>query len=166
MKETWKPVVGFEDRYKVSNFGRVKNYKRRLVLKQRLSVWGYPVVCLWDGSKKHTMVVHRMVAKAFIKNPENRSDVNHKDCNKTNNFVKNLEWCTPLENSQHAVKNGKLDHFLGENHRNNKLTIQQVKDIKNEYAAGKTTHRKLAAKYGVAKNSISNILNGRAWKRV
>lgn len=97
--EKWRPTVN-ED-YRVSNYGRVMHWKKRRVLKQRLYN-GYKCVTL--GGKQYR--VHRLVAMAFIPNPENKPQVNHLSGIKTNNWVGNLEWATDLENRKHAEKHG------------------------------------------------------------
>lgn len=101
--EAWKPVVGHETTYEVSSFGRVRS--RRGILKQRLDRRGYPVVTLCWGRRRH-MSVHRLVAEAFIPNPENKRTVNHKDSIKTNNIPDNLEWNTYSENLKHSYQHG------------------------------------------------------------
>ena len=97
--EIWKPIKGFEDKYKVSNFGRVYSIKRNNVLKQKKDKLGYCRVML---SKKITKLVHRIVAEAFIPNPNSLPIINHKDENPSNNCVWNLEWCTYKYNSNYG----------------------------------------------------------------
>lgn len=105
MSELWKPIENFENNYKISSYGNIQNIKTGKILKP-CNKGGYFNISIIDNNKiKKCFYVHRLVANAFIENPENKKEVNHKDKNKINNNVNNLEWNTRIENSNHRCKN-------------------------------------------------------------
>ena len=101
-----KPIKGWEDKYTISINGDVYSIRSNKFLKPRLSLDGYERVCLCNGSIKREYRVHRLVAETFIDNPNNLPQVNHIDGNKLNNYLSNLEWCTPEYNIQHGKEKG------------------------------------------------------------
>ena len=108
-EEIWKDVVGYESLYQVSNLGNVKSMKYAYINKIRILTFhynkkGYRRVHLTKNKIDKYLSVHRLVAEAFIPNPNNYPQVNHKDGNKLNNSVDNLEWCTNEYNFQHALR--------------------------------------------------------------
>ena len=105
-KEYWKPVVGYEGHYQVSNFGRVKSIKfgKERILKPGTNKYGYLLVMLCKDGKVKGFTVHRLVAEAFLPNPHNYPCVNHKDENKQNNNVSNLEWCSAQYNNTYGTR--------------------------------------------------------------
>ena len=118
MEEKWKVIENYPN-YQISNYGRVKSlkyysnvhkkyYDRELMLKEKTNKSGYKYVSLGCGKrgKKKAFSIHRLVAQAFISNPNSYKEVNHIDGNKNNNCVENLEWCTRKENILHAYKLG------------------------------------------------------------
>ena len=116
--EVWKPVLDF-DGYEVSSYGRIWSNKKHIIMSPGKQKSGYYIVCFQKGGKSYTKSVHRLVAEAFIPNPNNLPQVNHKDENKGNNTVENLEWCTSEYNINYGtgisrmvntnVKNGRYD---------------------------------------------------------
>ena len=110
MNEIWKDIVGYEGLYQVSNLGNVKslNYRRtgkERILKPVNNGCGYLQVNLCKNWNRRLFRIHRLVANAFLENPDNKSDVNHKDEDKTNNCVDNLEWMTRKENNNFGTRN-------------------------------------------------------------
>ena len=118
-KEYWKPVVGYEGLYEVSNWGRVKSLKfgKERILKQSIRHGYYSVGLSKNGIVK-TYQVHRLVAEAFIDNTDNLPQVNHKDECKSNNVVSNLEWCTHEYNNSYGTRNKRI----GKSNTNGKLS--------------------------------------------
>jgi len=122
-RERWKDIPGYEGYYQISNLGRVRSKNRIIKIKDcigkkysinrksvnrkiRTQKNGYCYIGLSIKDKEKVFLIHRLVAISFIPNIHNKPQVNHKDGNKLNNYVKNLEWCTELENKQHAKING------------------------------------------------------------
>jgi hypothetical protein len=105
--EQWKPIAECNGEYYISDHGRVKSYKggKERILKHWI-IKGYLYVQLSKNQKQKSVSIHRLVAESFIANPLNKETVNHKDGNKTNNCLDNLEWMTHKENVQHAWQNG------------------------------------------------------------
>ena len=119
MNEIWKRLKyrgkDYGNLYEVSNLGNIRNAKTHKLRKLRINDKGYHVISLSLGSAKNrpTVRVHRLVAEAFIPNPDNKPEINHIDGNKCNNIITNLEWCTPKENVAHALQFGlaNVDHL-------------------------------------------------------
>ena len=112
-KEYWKPVVGYEGHYQVSNFGRVKSIKfgKEIILKQHIRRGYYSVGLSKNGILKRYSV-HRLVAQAFIDNTDNLPQVNHKDENPLNNNVNNLEWCNSEYNNNYGTRNKRVSEKM------------------------------------------------------
>lgn len=111
--EIWKDISWYEGLYQVSNLGNVKSLPRktwfvlrneRILKKRRDGRWLYEMVYLYNNVAWKNLLVHRLVAQAFVSNPENKKEVNHKDWNKLNNTVDNLEWMTHSENHIHKFR--------------------------------------------------------------
>lgn len=178
-KEIWKPVVGYEGIYEVSSFGRIKSLARTITMKVRLKEkmlktakiikhgsLPYRLALLSKNDERKTVQVHRIVAQAFIPNPENKPVVNHKDSDGANNIVGNLEWVTYRENTLHSYSKPFISPggsgkrmYRGENSPWAKLSNQQVQEIKE--LRGKITPKKIAEKYLVSVANVYSILNGR-----
>lgn len=109
MQEIWKDIEGYEGCYQVSNLGRVKSLKfgKEKILTPTINSRGYYHTCLRKDGRSDTVYIHRIVAKAFLPNPDNLPLINHKDEDKTNNRVDNLEWCSVYYNLHYgsAIEN-------------------------------------------------------------
>ena len=164
--EEFKSVEGYEGLYAVSNAGRILGLKRNRFRKLDESNDGYLQVALCKDGDYKVFLVHRLVARAFIPNPNNFPQVNHKDCNKKNNLVDNLEWCTGKQNMKHARmhgRSGNLDFGFGEVNPNHKLTKDEVIEIRRKLKDGIAGY-KIAQEYGVCDKTVYDISNGKTWK--
>jgi hypothetical protein len=175
--EVWVPIQGFEDAYQVSNMGRVRSvprirkngvgYRRvsgKIIRPSRSSrCRGYLAVHLSLCSKVITTTVHKLVAAAFISNPLVKPMVNHKDGNKLNNHVGNLEWVTARENGEHAARLGLM--CKGSEIPQAKLTERKVAIIKKELRKG-TRAIVLSRRFDVNVSTIYYIKRGDTWSHV
>lgn len=168
--EEWRNVVGYKDVYKISSLGRVmslpkqagRQYRhRKQILSPKITQYGYRAVSLSVNSKVKHIHVHRLIAQAFIPNPENKPFVNHIDGNKLNNSINNLEWCTNDENMKHAVDTG-LISFKGELNPSNKLSKEQALDI----FTSDRPYKDLVEKYNISLPLITKIRSGHVWSSV
>lgn len=154
--------------YLVSDEGDIKHKQTGKIRKQKLNKDNYLEINLSMGSR-HNIVhrqVHRLVAEAFIPNPENKPQVNHKDGDTTNNCVSNLEWVTPSENQLHARKSGLKPDDTGTNSPNSNLTANQIQYCRTMYKPRDKTYGciALAKRFNVSKSTMSYILNNITYK--
>lgn len=172
-KEIWKDIKGFEKRYQVSNLGRIKSlskfinnnpksksigfYSKERILNFFDNKKGYQLVKLYKDNKHYTIKVHRLVAEAFISNPNNLPQVNHIDGNKKNNRVDNLEWCTAKENQVHAWKNNLIKKRIGKENKLSKKVNQY--DLQGNYI--KTWNCVEEARKVLHISNISSVCNGK-----
>ena len=162
--ELWRNIVGYKE-HQISTFGRIKSfYKGRVkILKPFVDKDGYLQIALTRSKK---FKVHRLVAQAFISNPEGKPQINHIDGNKMNNHVDNLEWCTSTENNRHAVKIGLMKS--GEDFPDAKLTNEQVAWCRRVHIPGDREFgtNALARKLGVSPSAIYLLLKGKTYKDI
>lgn len=161
--EVWKE--SYVPGYYVSNTGNVRNSIGKLMSQQE-NHNGYMVLHLKVNDVQTTVRVHRMVAIAFIPNPENKPQVNHKDGNKKNNCVDNLEWVTGEENIEHAFRTGLTKVLAGHESPYAKLTAEDVKYIRESYRPGNKLYgaRALARKFGVHHSTIEDVIHKNTYK--
>lgn len=165
-----KDVIGWEGMYEVTDDGKVFSSKIRkgggnLWLKQPLNGCGYHMVNLCKNGKCNLKRVHRLVAEAFIKNPNKYKCVNHKNGIKTDNRVLNLEWCSHAQNNYHAYKIGLKKPKFGSLSYNAILNDSKVIKIRSLYKAG-VKAKELSKKYGVSTSCIRSIVSRRNWKHL
>ena len=160
MKEIWKDVIGFEPYYKVSNKGEVFSMRKNSILPGYTDKDGYLRVSLQGATKnKKIMAIHRIVALAFIPNPERKPEVNHKDFNRKNNCSTNLEWATRKENTKYSLANYKK----GETHYKSFLKNTQVARIKKLRSLG-LRYREIAKIYDIDIHTCINIIKRDSYK--
>ena len=168
--EEWKPIEGYEGLYEISNYGQVNNIKRNKLLKPYSSTHLiYPRVNLSKNKKAKLHYHHRLLAKAFIPNPEDLPEINHKDGDKTNNSLENLEWVSHVQNVRHAFEEGlnlAATKLQGENSSMSKLTDGEVVRIRSLYKPYFYSMNKLAKEFGVSVQNIYMIVSGKTWKHL
>lgn len=162
-----KDVVGYEGLYQIDTDGNVWSigYGKELILKQALQNNRYFVVTLCKQKKHKSHTIHRLIAEAFIPNPENKPQVNHINGDKKDNRIENLEWVTASENIRHAFENGLKISLKGEKTGSAKLKNSDIVEIFNLRKLG-WTQQKIADKFGVCNQLISLILNKKNWKHI
>jgi hypothetical protein len=177
-----KPIRGYEDTHLVTDDGRVFRKTRlggelrrhgyhKYVTKTVRGGWVKPqknsngYLHINIGTNKVIKTIHRLVATTFLDNPDNKRTVNHKDGNKQNNSVNNLEWCTQSENMSHAYKTGLKVQKRGDKSYLTRIPENELQVIKDLYESG-ITQKQIAIKYGVDQSHISRIVNNHKKGRV
>jgi hypothetical protein len=170
-EEIWKDVIGYEGLYQISNFGRVKSFWRRkeIIMKLSNNGWGYSFVSLRKNKTKiKSITIHRLVAIAFISNPENKEQVNHIDGNKQNNHYSNLEWCTRLENMRHGFKTGLIktskEHQINMTNKAREINLKKVYKFSKtgDYIEEYNSLREAATLNNLQESNISACANKKA----
>lgn len=176
MKEFWKPIKNYEGYYKVSNLGRIRSLDRKVTVwfgkrkyigtfvNGEINRDGYNRVQLNVAEKglRERFYVHRLVAEAFIPNLENKPFINHKDGNKLNNSIENLEWCTSQENHQHEYETGL--GARGERQWKHKLNEEQVLNIRRYYEEMILTKSEIARLFNISIQNVCDIIKRKTWK--
>ena len=167
-KQITYPGFTFKQEYKIDQNGCVYSpWRGWHEMFQNTSKQGYKEIMLYteDGSRRH-FKVHRLVMNTYcpIDNSE-KMQVNHKNGNKSDNRLENLEWCTRSENLKHAFKTGLEDKPIGEKNPSHKLTEKEVRQI-CQHLENKRTLQSIADQYGVTKGCIAHIKQRRSWKHI
>lgn len=176
--EIWKSldgIVEFGEHYEVSSYGRVRSIDRKVnsrsglrtvkgqMLKLQTDKDGYKKAMLYCKQKCKIYRVHRLVALAFIPNPNSKSDVNHINGVKYNNSIENLEWATKSENRQHAFDSGLQFGKKGEDSVVSKLTEKEVREIVDLYKTDLYSTEELADKFNISQAQANRIVNRETW---
>ena len=171
-----------ETNYYVNKLGQIKtmnwkNSKQERIMSPALTKDGYlKTVFVINGINK-SVLVHRIVAEVFLINIKDKNQVNHINGIKTDNSVENLEWCTPKENTQHAIKNGLFTYYAagwnkgittlkGEEIASSKLTAKEVLEIRFKFKPYKYTRKQLAEEYNISEATIKDIILRKSWKHI
>lgn len=170
MKEIWKDIPGYEGLYQASNLGKIKRIlfinrttikKQEKILKIYINKSNRCYVSLHKNDKRKNCLIHRLVAQAFISNPNNLPQINHIDGDPTNNNINNLEWCSAKENIIHAYKN----NLLNQDYRKKKIIRSDGKTYDCAYTASKDMNVSVCSIRDVLKNRI-NTCKGYSFKYV
>lgn len=158
--EVWKPVIGYDGLYEVSNLGRIVNRKTGTIRKPTYSGRGrYPAIILPRGGGPKTAYIHRIVATAFLGHSQDKPQVNHINGNVNDNRADNLEWCTNSENNLHAFR------VLGRVVGTAKFTPSQAVEIYKLAKLPGSSCPAIAKKYGVCKHTVYRIARGATYSR-
>lgn len=172
--EVWKNIEGYEGRYQVSDFGRVKSFvvSGHGRIRKGVPALGYPQVQLkgnGDGTME-TKKIHRLVGVAFLSNPDNLPEINHLFGDRGDCRAWKIEWSTPSDNIKHAYrelgKRNNLECQIGEGHYNAKFKKQDILNIREMFASGKYTKKQIADIYVENSSNISRIITRQRWKHI
>lgn len=160
-----RDVIGYEGLYAVTKEGRVWSYRANRFMKTTPDSKGYVIMDLNRNGKRFSVSLHRLIAIAFVVNPNNLPVINHKNGIKSDNRAENLEWCTQSENNQHAYDTGLAHGMKGTKHWNVKLIESNVIEIRNSVSHG-VRRMILAKKFGVTRTTIGDIIRRRSWTHI
>lgn len=157
VNEKWAVIKEASSLYSISNHGRIFSIKRKIIRKVQIDKDGYYRVTLHHH---HSFFIHRLIGRYFVKGFKKTLQINHKNGDKKDNRLGNLEWITQRENLLHAQKNHLI--LRGDNHGRSKLKEREIFEIRA--LSGKKTHIEIAKKYKVCKATVTRVINKRTWK--
>lgn len=173
--EEWRDVKGYEGLYQISNLGtlkrlprfintkhKTKSYQKEKIIKPYTTLKGYKRASLKNEEGARRILIHRLVAEAWIDNPHKKTQVNHIDGVKSNNNVSNLEWCTNQENAIHAFKSGLRKSPEGLNHGGSKFTKKDIIEIRSK--SKNITY--YCNKFSVSRQTIWKVQKGITYKNI
>lgn len=168
--EIWKDIEGYEGLYRVSSIGRIMSSHRNKkgegwqFLCGYTDTKGYQRIGLYKNGLTINQKIHRLVARAFIPNPENKAEVNHKDSDKQNNDVENLEWATLVENMKHAYDNGLIPAMIGRRNGRSKITEADVIIIRQ--MALTMDYKDIKKHFPINEATVHKIIKNKLWNHV
>lgn len=164
MTEVIKEIKGFEGRYTISNLGIVRSLLTNQIMKPYITKAGYARVNLRYAHSRDfkSLLVHRLVAMNFLPNPNNYKEINHKDCNRVNNKLSNLEWCDRFYNIKYAYQYGKASN-KGIRNPNSKLNEDDIIAIKALANTGKFFNTQIGKLFKVSSSTIDQIVKCKTW---
>ena len=164
MTEVIKDIKGFEGRYTISNLGIVRSLLTGKIMKPYVTKFGYARVNLRIARSRDykSYFVHRLVAFAFLENKDNLAEVNHKDCNRLNNRVDNLEWMSKEDNIRYSFTHSNASN-KGLKNPNAKLDLNDIKAIRSLKATNRFYNTQIAKLFNVSAGTIDCIINNKTW---
>lgn len=175
MEEIWIHINNFIN-YEISNFGRVRSWRHSKGLRKTPYYFynygndnnGYLYVSLYNKeNKRKSLKIHRLIAEHFIENKDNKPEVNHKDGNKQNNVIVNLEWVTKSENTIHAFRLGLRKIIKGEDHVNSKYTAEQIIKVKKLYKLNIYSLSEIAKLCDISDfRYVHKIISNKVWSHI
>lgn len=169
--EMWKKIIVYNTPYMISNRGNIKSMSGK-ILKQRLNADGYPVATLGSNTSCRSPVrIHVLVARAFIPKPNNHDkfEVNHKNFDRKNNNVENLEWVTHQENIKYSYQyNSKAQYIARDGIKNGRATFndKEILEIRRLYNKENISIAEIALRFNSKSSTIGNIVHNQTWKHL
>jgi hypothetical protein len=159
----WLEIAGYPNSL-ISSAGEIHSKYTNKLRKQQNNFKGYPTVRLTYGGNSRTLMVHRVVAQTFLDNPLNLPQVNHRDSDRTNNTIDNLEWISISDNLKHSYREGNRC-VKGDANANSKLSSVDVLAIRSSYQLGETV-KSIKDKYPVTLGAIYHIIRRKTWQNI